>query len=280
MSSADPSSQLLGYLAGGSAGQVAGAGLNIDQLMAEIGMAGPETNAQVAQMQQAGAYQQAQAGIGFEQLGLQSQGLAAQAGLEQTQYGLQQQGLAGREKLAGIQHTLAEQDFAQQKQQQDLSYKNQQAATQGQVATSGALYSPGQRQQVATQAAQNKWALAGIGRAQQGEEAQYGFQQQQFGLEQLGEAAQQKYSMGEIARGQSGLALTAQQQGLSLDQAIAQMNYGIGQAGLAGQQNLDSLYGQLGQAQGQQAGYQGGALGYYALLHGGVNLNAALSGGG
>ena len=85
--------------------------------------------------------------------------------------------------------------------------------------------------------------------------------------------------LGNIARGEAGLGLSAQANNLWAQQQISQINYGLQQAGLQGQQSADQIAAQIGAAQGQGATYQAGAIGQAALL-GGVNLNAALSGGG
>ena len=60
---------------------------------------------------------------------------------------------------------------------------------------------------------------------------------------------------------------------------INQTNYGLSQTGQQAQLSQEQLAGQIGQAQAQGAQYQAGALGV-AGLFGGVNYNAALSGGG
>lgn len=277
--SSNPQTNLLGTYEGGQAVNVAGSNLSVDALMGQIGLVNPEVNAEVQNQQLQGQYAEANAGIGQEQLGLQAQGLGAQAGLLNTQYGIQQQTLQGQEQLAGTQYGLSQQALAAQQAQQNLSYGNQQRATQGQIATSGVVGGQAGQNQVSTQATENQLANQAIQRTGIGEQAQYGFQQQQFGLEQQGEAAQQQYSLGDIARGESGLNLAAQQNGLSLDQTVNQINYGMQQAGLQGQQTADQLYGQLGSAIGQGSTYAAGAISAAALT-GGVNLNAALSGGG
>jgi hypothetical protein len=269
----------LGVLNAGQAVNIAGTGLSIDQLMGELGLNQAQVNQQVAQATQGLGYTEAQAGIGQEQLGLQGQGLEAQKQLLGTQFGIQGQTLAGQEQLAATQYGLTQQEEAAQQQAQQVAYGNQQAATQGQIATSGAVGSVGAQRQVATQGFENQQAQAALQRQATGAQAQYGFQQEQFGLEAKGQAAQQAYSMGDIARGESGLNLASQANGLTLDQTINQVGYGMTQAGLQGQQNAEQLYGQLGAAVGQGATYQAGAIGYGALL-GGVNLNSALSGGG
>jgi hypothetical protein len=267
----------LGVLNAGQAVNIAGTQMTVDQLMGQLGLNAAQVNQEVAQANLGEEYTKAQAGIGQEQLGLQQQGLAAQQGLLNTQYGIQQQTLQGQEQLAGTQYGLAQQQNAADVAAQALSYANQQEATQGQIATSGAVGAVGQQREVATQAFQNQQAQAALGRQATGQQAQYGFQQQQFGLEQQGQAAQQAYSLGDIARGEQGLNLASQANGLSLDQTINQIGYGRTQAGLQGAQNAEQLYGQLGQTIGQGATYQAGALGYAALL-GGVNLNSALGG--
>lgn len=276
--SKDPNQALQGQFGGGAAVQIAGTGLTIDELMGQLGLVQAQTGQSQAQQQLQGSYAEANAGLGMEQNALAQQGLGAQSGLLNTQFGIQQQTLAGREQLAGTQHGLSEQALADQTAQQALSYKNQVQAQQGGAAASGALNTEGNKQAVSTNAAENQFAQQALQRAGTGLEAQYGYQKQQFGLERQGQQAQQAYSLGDIARGEQGLQLASQANGLSLDQTLNQINYGMQQTGLAGQQQADQLYGQIGSAVGQGATYQAGAIGYGALL-GGVNLNQALAGG-
>ena len=280
-SSSDAKRQLQGLFAGGVAGQVAGTNLSVQELLAQIGMIAPELNTQDQQALSQEGYGEANALLGMEQLGLQGQGLQAQEGLLNTQYGIQQKTLQGQEQLAGTQYGLSQQDIAAQRAQQGISYGNQVSGTQNQLASSGALNSQGSKQAQGTNAAENTLAQMGITRQQQGEQAAYGFQKEQFGLEQQGEAAQQAYSLGDIARGEQGLGLAAQANGLSVQQLINQTQYGMGQAGYQASQQEGGLYGQVGQAIGQGAQYSAGAIGYSALL-GGANLNQIIAqyGGG
>lgn len=278
MTNVNPQSAL-GVAQAGQAVNIAGTGLTVDQLLGQLGLNAAQVNQQVAQGTQGLGYTEANAGIGFEQNQLQQEGLGAQAGLLNTQYGIQQQTLAGQEQLAATQYGLSQQDIQAQQAAQGVNYGNQQAATQGQIATSGAVGAVGAQRQVATQSFQNQQANAAIQRQQTGEQAQYGFQQQQFGLEAQGQAAQQAYSMGDIARGQQGLQLSAQANGLSLDQAINQVGNGLSAAGLAGQQTNEQLYGQIGSAISQGVTAESGAIGLASLL-GGVNPNQMMSGSG
>jgi hypothetical protein len=249
---------------------IAQSGLNVDELLGQIGAINPSVNAATQEAELGGQYSEANAFLGQEQLGLQSQGLGAQEGLLNTQYGIQQATLGGQEQLAATQYGLSQQDIAAQRQAQTVNYGNTVQNTQGGLAASGALNTGGSKQTQATNSFQNQQAQAAITRQQQGEQAQYGFQQQQFGLEALGQAAQQQYSLGDIARGQQGLALSSQANGLSLDQTLNQINYGLGQAGLQGQQATDQLYGQVAQGQGQTSTAISGAIGETALLGGGT----------
>lgn len=262
------SNQLTQDVFAGQGVNIAQSGLNVDEILGQIGAVNPTVNANVQQAELGGQYSEANAFLGQEQLGLQSQGLGAQQGLLNTQYGIQQQTLQGQEQLAATQYGLSQQDIQAQKANQALNYGNQQINTQGQIATSGAVGSQGQQRQVGTEAFQNTQANAALARQQQGEQAQYGFQQQQFGLEAQGQAAQQQYSLGDIARGQAGIGLSSQANGLSLDQTLNQINYGIGQAGIQGQQAQGQLYGQAATGEGQTATAIGAATGTAALIGG------------
>ena len=275
--SGDPNTQLGGILAGGQAVNVAGTDLTVKELMAQIGMIGPELQQEKQQAELGGQYAEGQSWLGQQQLGLQGQGLAAQAGLLNTQYGIQQQSLAGQEQLASTQYGLSQADLAAQVAQQKIGYGNQVSGTQNQLASSGALNTAGSKQTQQTNAAENTLANQQLARTGLGEQAAYAYQKQQFGLEAEGQAAQQQYSLGDIARGEQGLNLSAQANDLSLDQTINQINYGQTQAGQQAQQSKDQLYGQVGQTIAQGTSYTAGALGYQSLLSG-VNLNQILAG--
>lgn len=263
----------------GTATQVAGTQLTVDELMGQLGLNTSGANEAQAYGNLQGQYTEANADISNQQLGLQGQGLAAQQGLLETQYGIQGQTLQGEETLAGQQNTLANQGYADQATNQALQYKNQVQGQAGAAAASGAINTEGNKQAVATNATENQLATNQLGRSEQGTADSYAYQQQQFGLEAQGQAAQENYSLGSIGRGEAGLGLTAQANGLSTDQTINQINYGMQQAGLQGQQANDNIYGQIGTAVSQGAGYTAGQIGYGALL-GGVNMNQAFAGMG
>ena len=275
--SSNPNTALTGDIAAGQAVNIAGTNMTIDSLLAQIGLVNPELQQGQAEAQLQGTDQLAQGALSQEQLGLQGQGLQAQAGLLGTQYGIQQQTLAGQEQLAGTQYGISEQQIGAEAAAQAQSYGNQVENTAGGLAAQGAGNTQGAKQAISTGAFQNTQAQQAIGLQQAGTQAQYGFQQQQFGLEQQGQAAQQQYSLGNIARGEAGLGLSAQANDLSTQQMVNQINYGMQQQGIQGQLSADQLYGQLGQAQAQGATYTAGALGVSGLL-GNVNLNQALSG--
>ena len=275
----NPGNELGGVLAGGQAVNVAGTNLTVAELMQQLGDIQGGLGQEKAYAELGGQYAGAQSWLGQEQLGLQAQGLGAQEGLLNTQYGIQQKTLAGQENLAATQFGLSQADLAAQKQQQALSYGNQVVGTQNQAAASGALNTAGSARTQGTNALENQFAQGQLQRQGIGEQAAYNFQKQQFGLEQQGQAAQQAYSLGDIARGEQGLQLSSQANGLSLDQTMNQINYGMEQAGYGAQQSKDQLYGQIGQAIGQGASYTAGEIGYQSLLSG-VNLNQFMAGQG
>lgn len=242
MNSGNTTNQLTGTIASGQAVPIAGTNLTVDELLGQIGLTQGQVALSNANAGLQGQYAEANNYIGQERLGIQGQGLEAQSKLEGTEYGLQQKALEGKA------------------QQTDQAYGNQVANQQAQQAQSGAVGTKGQAQQIETG------------------KSQFAYQQAQLQQEQQQQAASHAYSTGEIARGQAGLALSAQQNGLSLDQTLNQINYGMAQTGLQGQMTEDQLYGQIGQAQAQGATYASGALAQGALL-GNVNLNGALAGG-
>ena len=204
--------------------------------MAQLGLVNPRTPAGAA-VRHSSRGNQAWLRAGHRPGATRSSGSGApaQAGLLGQQYGIQQQTLAGQEQLAGTQYGLSQQDTRRLRKHSRPSLTGTRWRTpqaDSPLRGPGTLREP--KQAISTNAFQNTQAQQAIQRTGIGEQAQYGFQQQQFGLEQQGEAAQQQYSLGNIARGEAGLGLSAQANGLSARQPINQINYGMQQAGPSG----------------------------------------------
>jgi len=243
---ANPSSALSSYLLGGSAGQLGQYGLQGALAGAQMGEVVPQEQLTNAEAQSTTGYDLANALLGIQGTGLQSQGLAQQAttaaqqqGLEQAQYGVQQG------------------QYPEQMQEAALQNANAVIGARDAAAVGGTLNTTGYQRGQATQAAQYGWQQADIFRnqqlsqlAQQSEQAGYGGQQEQ------------------IANQRQQLALAAQGQGLSAQQAQAQLGFGMQQAGISA---TGDIYGLLQQA----AGAQGGAAQTYA----GALSQASLMGG-
>ena len=280
--SSNPQTQLQGVLAGGQATNVAGTNLTVAELMGQLGLVNPGLNEQNQYAQLQGSYAEANAGLGQEQLGLQAQGLGAQAGLLNTQYGIQQQTLAGQEKLSGQQYALSQADLAAQGAQQKIS--SRQPAGHRNPEPVGSLWSPGtaldrSRLKPPTPP-RTPWPSSSLPAREQGRKRPTSISSSSTGSKPRVKRLSSSTSLGSIARGEQGLGLSAQANGLGLDQQLNQINYGMQQAGLGAQQNADQpLRADRPGHPGQGSSYQAGAIGYGALL-GGVNLNQALSGGG
>lgn len=211
-----------------------------------------------AQIGQTDAYQQAMAGLQQGQLGLSEQGTALQGQSLQLQEGLsgQQQGI--EQQQYGLQQT----QYPEQQAEQALSYKNQQQSLQGGLAASGALNTGGSKQQQSTLAQQNTWAnqdiarsqaLAGLG--QQSEQAGFNEQQGQFGI------------------AQQNLSLSAQANGLSEQQLVDQLNYGLAQNQESGIQSAGQLLAGMGSLASGDVSTEATALAPIGYA-GGVNLLA------
>lgn len=251
----------------GQAQGIAQSGLTMQQLLAEIGMVGP--NAQESAQYNAQQLALGEAGLGITagQNAIQGQGLAAQLGLTQEQQGIEQQ-----------QYALSQQQYPEQ--QAEAATQNQLAmqALSSQGAIGGTLNTQGHAQQVGAQEQQYGFQQADISRAQQN-----------AALGQQSEIAGYQYSAGDIARSQQNLELAAAQNGLSYQQLISQ--FGQGESQLGQQGGLEQLYTQYLAQQGNQLGALGSAEGQAGVLvpgsaiinqgmQNGMNLNSLFSGVG
>jgi hypothetical protein len=262
----------------GAAPQVAGAQLTVAELVDQLGLAQSALGTAAAEAQQQKGYQLAQAGISQQQLGLQGQALSDQQLLEFGQLARQGQGIEASRGLTKEQFDLEQ---AALTQQTALTQQENQAAVQSlqaQQAASGVAQSRGQTQAQQIQAAQQQYQQAQLARQAQGEKAQYDYQMGQYDREKANLDAQTAYSTSDFARGQAALGLAAQQNGLSVQQTIDQLKYGLAQQGIQERQTEADLFGQIGQAVAGGESAAAGVLGIGALT-GGLNLNSILAGG-
>jgi hypothetical protein len=252
LNSSNVNTQAAGVIGAGQASGIAGSDMSMAALMNEIGLTVPEAQAQ-------SAYNVANEGIGL-----------AGIGLSQEQNAIQQSGeaasLGETQALFGLQSQQTPESLAEAA----LANKNAVQSQRDQAAISGTLGTQGDKQAVDTQAQQYAWDQADINRGQQ--EAN----------------VQEKFSVGDIARSEQGLALAAANNGLSVEQLKDQ--FALGQANLktGAQGSLDQLYTQyLAQQSGAisgvaSTGAEEGLLTPGSILStgtsGGLNLNTLFAG--
>jgi hypothetical protein len=249
---------LAGYLLGQAAPQIGG-------YMSQVAQAGGQMTEDVAQLgvtnaeaQQTTGYDLANLLLSAEGTGLQSAGLAQQA-----QTAAQQQGT--EEEQYGVQMG----QYPEQMQEAALQNANAVKAMQDAGAIGGTLNTQGYKRQQATQGAEYGWQQADI------------FRQQQ--LAALGQQSEQQGYTGQqeqIANQQAQLGLEAQGVGLSRDQAEAQLNFGMQQAGIQTAGDIYGLAQQAGTAEAGAASTYAGAISQAALMGGlGPAFGQSLIGG-
>jgi hypothetical protein len=261
LSSNNPSYQGAGVIAGGQSAGIAQSGLTMEQLLGEIGLTGAsagEANQYAAQQLEEGL---TGAGLTQGQNYLQGLGLQAQAGQTAAQQG-----------FTTAEYNLNATQYPEQLAEAAQSNKT---ALQG-ISTSGAAagtgYTQGQANNVQNQNLQYGWQQQDIGRAQG--EAALG---QQAGLSAT------QYSLGDIARSEQNLQLTAAANGLSVEQLKAQFAQGVNTTGTGAESDLTQLYTQYLAQQGSSvgdiasAGSQLGLLSPGSILSTGQNSGLNLS---
>lgn len=266
LGSSNASTQGAGVIAGGQSAGIAQSGLTMEQLLGEIGLTG--ASAGEANQYSAQQLEQGLSGIGISQGQNYLSELGAQAQAGQT---AAQQGFTSAEY--GLSATQFPEQAAEAAQSNKLA--NQQLSTTG--AATGTLNTQGQAQAVQNQALQYGWQQQDI--ARNAGEAALG---QQAGLSAT------QYSLGDIARSEQNLQLTAAANGLSVEQLKAQYAQGVNTVGTGAESDLTQLYTQYLAGQGQQVGDVGQAGAQLGLLSpgsiltngqaGGVNLSTLFNG--
>jgi hypothetical protein len=248
----DTAQQTLQELLSGVAPQLAADQVTQAGYQAQLGAVGAETGLSNAYAQSQYGISEGELGISEAQLGLQGQGLAAQEALAGQQQGIEQQ-----------QYGLQMQQFPEEQTQAKTAFNNNQQALAGGAAASGALGTKGTGQQEGTQVQNYGFQQADISRAQQ-----------QAVLGQQSELAGYGYQQGQFGRAQENLALMAQSNGLSQEQLVEQLNYGISQNNLQGQASVGSLLSSMGSLASGDISTAGTAIAPIAYA-GGVNPLAA-----
>lgn len=203
--------------------------------------------------------QGSQMGIGAQQLGLQMQGNQLQTQLAGTQQGIEEQ-----------QYGLQQGQFGEQAAQAARGFQTNQNALSGQMATSGVVGSAGQKQQAGNQLQGYKEQQGDIYRAQL--QSQLGQKSEEAGYqEQYGPGGQNSLT-------QKNLSLMAQANGLSYEQLVDQLNYGLAQTKQQGIASAGQLAGQMGNLAAGDISTAGAALAPIAYA-GNVNPVAAATQG-
>jgi len=245
--------QIAGYLTGEYAPQMAQSGLGAALGSAQLGLTGPQLGVASAELGNTAGYDFANALLGYEGTGLQSQALASQGATAAAQEGI----TTGE---YGVSATQYPEQLAEARQ----AFQTQQQGLQDQGAASGTLNTGGQKTAEANLASNYGWQQADIYRQQQ--LAALGQQSSQVGFGGTEE---------QIANAQKQLALTAQGQGLSAQQAADQLRFGLQSLGVGAEP--EQFLSTIANAQGAGA-QQLAALGSQASLIGGLGTNF-LSGG-
>lgn len=247
-------SQIAGYLSGQYAPAEAQYGLAGALGSAQLGTAGQALGVQSSELENTTGYDFANALLGYENTGLQSQALASQGGVAAAQ-----QGLTTGEY--GISATQYPEQQAEAKQQFQTAQQGQQDAG----AASGTTNTQGQKTAESNLASQYGWQQADIYRQQQ--------------LAALGQQSSQVAFGGteeQIANAQQQLGLSAQGQGLSAQQASDQLKFGLQSLGVSAEP--EQYLAAIANAEGSGA-QQLSALGSQAALIGGLGPNFLGSGG-
>jgi hypothetical protein len=246
--------QIAGYLSGQYAPAEAQAGLAASLGSAQLGTVGQALGVQSAELENTTGYDFANALLGYQDTGLQSQALASQGATAAAQ-----QGISNAEY--GVSATQFPEQMAEAKQQ----FQTAQQGQQDQGAASGTTNTQGQKAAEANLASNYGWQQADIYRNQA--LAALGQQSSEVGFGGTEE---------QIANARQQLGLSAQGQGLSAQQASDQLKFGLQSLGVSAEP--EQYLSAISNAEGQGA-TQLSALGSQAALIGGLGPNF-LSGSG
>jgi hypothetical protein len=248
LSSPNWQNEISGYLAGQAAPTAAQGALTGAVASGSLGLVGPQEGVSAAELQNNTGYDLANALLGQQGIGLESQGLASQASTAAKQQGLEEAGY-------GVQST----EYPEQQAEAALANQNQVIANRDASAIGGVVDTTSTKRTAATQQQQYQWQSADIYRnqqlaalGQQSEEAGYGGQEEQF------------------ANQRQQLELAAQGEGLTAQQAQDQLGFGLQQLGVNA--SPEQYLSQIANAQGSEASTLAG-VGSQAALIGGLGPN-------
>lgn len=240
--------QIAGYLSGQYGSTEAQYGLTGALGSAQLGLDAPGLGVSSAELQNTTGYDFANALLGYENTGLQSQALASQGATAGAQ-----QGISNAEY--GVSATQFPEQMAEAKQQ----FQTAQQGQQDQGAATGTTNTQGQKTAEANLASNYGWQQADIYRNQQ--LAALGQQSSEVGFGGTEE---------QIANAQQQLGLSAQGQGLSAQQASDQLQFGLQSLGVSAEP--EQYLASIANAEGSGA-QQLSALGSQAALIGGLGPN-------
>jgi hypothetical protein len=240
--------QIAGYLSGQYGGAEAQAGLTGALGSAQLGLTGPALGVSSAELENTSGYDFANALLGYQDTGLQSQALAQQGATAAEQQG-----------ISTAEYGVSSTQFPEQQAEAALANKNAVQSNSDQGAISGTLNTQGQKRTEQTQASNYGWQQADIFRNQQ--LAALGQQSSDVGFQ--GTESQ-------IANARSQLGVAAQGQGLSAQQASDQLGFGLQSLGVSAEP--EQYLAAIANAQGSGA-QQLSALGSQAALIGGLGPN-------
>ena len=236
-----------------------GAGPQLGAGQLGIGATQQQLSLLPSELQQAQAYNQAQAG--YQQAGQQIS--AQQIGLSQLANQQQQAQAATQQGFETQQYNIQQGQYPEQYAQAQLAYQNAMRNTQGGQAIGGTQNTVGGKADINTLNQNYSFQLQDIARSQ--------------ALSQLGQQSEVSgygYSQQQLQNAAQNLALNAQANGLSQNQLISMLNYQQAQTGQSFANQALQLYGQLGQEELGQLGTAGSALSLYGFGGSGLNTVA------
>ena len=240
--------EISGYLAGQAAPTAAQGALGSAVASGQLGMVAPQLGVSSAELENNTGYDLANALLGQEGTGLQSQGLAQQASTAAAQQGTE-------EAEYGVQGT----QFPEQQAEAALANQNAVIGNRDAAAIGGFTNTTSTKRTAATQAQEYQWQQADIYRSQ--------------ALAALGQQSEEQGFSGQesqFANERQQLELAAQGEGLSAQQAQSQLGFGLQQLGV--NSSPEQYLATIANAQGSEASTLAG-VGSQAALIGGLGAN-------
>jgi hypothetical protein len=240
--------QIAGYLSGQYSGSEAQYGLTASLGSAQLGLDPSALGVSSAELENSTGYDLANALLGYQGIGLQSQALASQAGTAAAQQG-----------ISNAEYAVSATQYPEQMAEAKQQFQTAQQGQQDQGAATGTTNTQGQKTAEANLASNYGWQQADIYRNQQ--LAALGQQSSEVGFGGTEE---------QLANAQQQLKLSAEGQGLTAQQATSQLGFGLQSLGVSAEP--EQYLAAIANAQGEGAS-QLSALGSQAALIGGLGPN-------